>query len=67
MTVQVPGEGTTAGTAGRSRWWLERRQGMDVEVPGQGTTAGMAGRSRWLQEGRQGMAVSGILDHIPEF
>ena len=46
MTVQVPGEGFTAGMAGRSRWWQEGRQGMTVQVPGKGFTAGMAGRSR---------------------
>ena len=36
MTVQVPGEGFTAGMAGRLRWWQEGRQGMTVQVPGEG-------------------------------
>ena len=49
MAVEVPGEGTTAGTPGRSIWLQEVRQGMAMHVPGKGTTAGtpwrVAGRS----------------------
>ena len=47
---QSPGGPFTAGMAGRSRWWLEGKQGMAVEVPGDGFTAGTAGngcRGTW--------------------
>jgi hypothetical protein len=57
MTVQVPGEGFTAGVAGRLRWWQEGGQGMTLQVPEEGFTAGVAGRLRWWQEGRQEMTV----------
>ena len=57
MKVQVPGEGFTAGMAGRSRWCQEGRPGMTEQVPGEGFTAGISDRSRWWQEGRQGMTL----------